>query len=156
MDDMRSSISLVPFVVAVVASGWLALDSVAASHTVQRQVVTRSIPLEIPRRIDCWTPGPYVPPILVQVDANRVLTYNDGSTDERMTISDLPGRLRRYQHETTGQVPLVSRVVHVDFGAAVRWRTIVETLDKIRGVSTDDDNGEMLVALQTKSEQIAP
>ena len=91
---------------------------------------------------------PYLPTLSVSLDAKHVVTFNDGSGEERMTTGALLTRLQRLQQ--SAGTDRRHRFVYVDFASSVRWQHVVETMDKIRGTATDPDHDQIVVTLAMK------
>jgi biopolymer transport protein TolR len=112
-------------------------------------IMMKMVTLEVPRKIDDQNemPDPSAGnPITVRVAADMSLVVNDGDKDISSTLLDLPGSLRPLLEKKLSE----NKVVFVDFDNVVAWRTVVETMDQVRSIATDDNHDEVKVALKVK------
>jgi len=107
--------------------------------------------LNVPRKIDNdkEMPDPNASQLNIKVEASLDLTFNDGSKDELIKMADLARVLRpKLEALRTG----TEKVVFVDFAGSVPWTHVVQAMDTIRGLATDDNHDDIKIALKIKEE----
>ncbi len=114
-------------------------------------VVMRTVTLEVPRKAedfeDLSTATKQIT-LLVQTDGQVVV--NDGDKEETVVANDLAKTIRPALDKKKGE-----KVVFVDFQDGVPWADVVDTMDKVRSIASDDSHNEIKVALKKREDKPA-
>ena len=108
--------------------------------------------LNIPRKIDDSKemPDPNASLLTVKVRASLDMVLNDGNTDSPPFQS---AELMRFLKPKLDAMKTgTEKVVFVDFEDGVMWKFVVEAMDQIRSIATDENHDEIKVALKIKEE----
>jgi biopolymer transport protein TolR len=103
--------------------------------------------LNIPRKIDNdkEMPDPNASMLTIKVKASLDIVLNDGNTDTPIQSADLLRTIKpRIDNMKTG----TEKVVFVDFEDGVPWMYVVQTMDSVRSLATDENHDEIKVALK--------
>jgi biopolymer transport protein ExbD len=111
-------------------------------------ILMKMVTLEVPRKLDekNEVPDPAAGnPIIVRTLADLSIEVDDGDRKTNMKIGALAGALRPVLDRKLGE-----KVVFVDFEDQVPWLEVVNTMDAIRSLSSDENHEEVKVALKVK------
>lgn len=103
--------------------------------------------LNVPRKLDDKNemPDPNASLLTVTVKRDLSIVFNDGDKDVSILAIDLAATLRP---RLDAMRSATEKVVFVDFENEVPWQVVVETMDTIRGLATDENHDEIRVALK--------
>ena len=107
--------------------------------------------LNVPRKIDDRNemPDPNASQLNIKVEASLDITFNDGNRDQLIKMADLARVLRpKLEALRAG----TEKVVFVDFAGSVPWNHVVQAMDTIRSLATDENKDEIKIALKIKEE----
>jgi biopolymer transport protein TolR len=107
--------------------------------------------LEVPRKIeDNEMPDPNASMITVRVLFNGQMVFDDNGKETTIMPADL---LRTIKPKLENMKAGNEKVVFVDFEEAVPWGEVINTMDTIRSLATDENHDEIKVALKIREDK---
>ena len=107
--------------------------------------------LNVPRKIenDKEMPDPNASQLNFKVEASLDITLNDGNKDELIKMADLARVLRPKLDALKAGT---EKVVFVDFAGSVPWTHVVQAMDTVRSIATDENHDDIKIALKIKDD----